>query len=133
RRRTRTRSWVGAARRPVPAHRRHGRRAGAAPSHAEGARRRPGSQWARHPICVVLRPPRGWSTRASRNGDTAPLRRIARTTTITETRRRPKERDVRRLRDLLEGLFASRRSELYLERYVLREHAHGRQLDDILN
>jgi hypothetical protein len=40
---------------------------------------------------------------------------------------------MRRLRDLVAVLFPGTRREQYLERYVLREHARGRALDEILN
>lgn len=36
-------------------------------------------------------------------------------------------------RDFLAGLFGKSRREQYLEQYVLREHARGRSLDEILS
>jgi hypothetical protein len=38
-----------------------------------------------------------------------------------------------RLRDLVAGFFGRSRREQYLEHYVLREHARGRSLDEILD
>jgi hypothetical protein len=38
-----------------------------------------------------------------------------------------------RLRDFVAALFGRSRREQYLEQYVLREHARGRTLDEILN
>jgi hypothetical protein len=38
-----------------------------------------------------------------------------------------------RFRDFLASLSGRSRRELYLEQYVLREHARGRSLDEILN
>ena len=38
-----------------------------------------------------------------------------------------------RFRDFLASLFGRSRREQYLEQYVLREHARGRSLDEILS
>jgi hypothetical protein len=38
-----------------------------------------------------------------------------------------------RLRNLLAALFGRSRREQYLEQYVLREHARGRRLAEVLN